>query len=364
MKVLQKQDLLGAGTFGPAITGREIWDGPDLYVRESLASGDITRFTRGQKSAAFRPPTSSRFADVLDGQGYFWSKETTGASGETKVIRFLRTSDFHAYEPMGTFEAAHALLDFKMLGDGRLLLLFGLVPLAVGDGTSFLVIARPTDSGVWELDQALDLGLDLFDPVKQRQFPQMPLVWGRDEKQLYLHDLVEAKLHRLGSYLVLPLQATGTVLMFKAENGSPLGKALLYPSVETELQRRRPIERSILGYRPTPDGDLILATRTEDAVLNARGIFQDGVSFRGMDAETRARRLKEVQSEALVAFPDLLWWRFSPGTRDFLPISHPIGLPSSLRTFDELKGFQFWVDSKGNPVSSLSSLLGPEGRRN
>jgi len=98
----------------------------------------------------------------------------------------------------------------------------------------------------------------------------------------------------------------------------------------------------VLGSYCTPTGGLLLATRTQNAVLDP------GSRLAGMfPGQTPAERYRSRKAMALAAHPDIQFWRVEvPFTRAERTLP-PEGIPEVLPTLADLERLAFYLDARG-----------------
>jgi hypothetical protein len=123
--------------------------------------------------------------------------------------------------------------------------------------------------------------------------------------------------------------STGLICVFDAKDGHLARTAWIYSLNRGDL-RSGQVGWTVLGYQVEPNGDLLLATREEAAVLAPRKIQVAplGIS-ESMDNAAIERYLHQT-SEALKAYPGVRWWRFDPDTGNLNSASAPEGAPDQI----------------------------------
>lgn len=256
-------------------------------------------------------------------------------------------------ESQGRLQGTDALRPLAIipLEDRRLMLAlpFGGAALPVAGRFSPLVVIKRREQGDWEATDAVDLALDLFDEAKLKAGPKVPsasvLKPGRG---LAWQDILVPVLLQAGAFPVMYLPRTGRLISLNPTDGTVRQNTLVYPSVLVPEHRNKQKEVALIGASATRDGKLVVATRTEDAVLHAREIFQADLRSKGkLPAEVFQKEVDQATASALEAFPEVHYWEWDPDTGHIHRIPVPEGLPSKLRRFKDLASFRLRASVDG-----------------
>ncbi|MBS1766698.1 MAG: hypothetical protein JST05_04745 [Acidobacteria bacterium] len=162
----------------------------------------------------------------------------------------------------------------------------------------------------------------------------------------------------------------GRFLVVDSRTGEVERQAHLFDLPEDAPLQAMDYEWAILGAQPRPDGHILLAARSAEAVqqsetwkpdlpppepvrLSASEAFGKSPEEQGeamemkQDAAEKARA-REAQEARLRAFPDLVWWDFNPDTGTFRQEPSPIGVPDRFPSLAALQAFQFAFKPDGN----------------
>ncbi|MFN8010853.1 MAG: hypothetical protein U0P81_05560 [Holophagaceae bacterium] len=331
-------------------TGIQVWDEGKLYTLPEYKSGHVvcSSLVRGKISRIeLRLPETHRFATVSKGVAYTWAKTKDG-------ITFFQGFRFQEWTQIGSIPDPTLMIsDFRPLSEDRLLVVRIAVPFVTPERASFFGVFKRDSSGNFRLEDCAQDGLPLFDARLRQQFPKGPPVrWVAEESQPIYVDCAGLKLVDTGGFPLAVLPRSGWIVVFHPETGRPRGSSQLYPSTRSPENKNKAKEVALLGWRPSKDGELLIAARTEDAILNSRDIFQDTSKLRTMDPAAYAKAMDRYFEASLEAFPDLRWFEFDPESRHFRPILAPRNQPERVLSGSALRGFQFWLDAKGNCTSS------------
>jgi hypothetical protein len=338
----------------PAEQPKIFWRANDLVV---IKDGFCTVQLRSNgKSRSFKLPAD--FRDVHATEDGFWANRMTGQDGS-------RDNQIH-FSPDGIHWHLQAV--WPVRGTAPNCRIFALKncffavatgqPFTQGKSSSHFGVLRQTKGSHLELDSLLQMGIGKSVPD-----------W------IFVPPVIQTA----EGWAVVNIR-TGHVWL--AKEGEPgqvqLRMAKLFGSVKDEsIQKLGSIDPPILGCQPAPDGSLLVASRSEEAVLKApdfRRQLRKGkpepplgdalnsvdLSRQGPNPEVQAKlqeitkhlenRITSVESPILEAFPDLMWWELSPATGKFTKVSTPAGAPGKLLTPELFRGFCFRFDFKGNLV--------------
>lgn len=227
-----------------------------------------------------------------------------------------------------------------------------------GHGT-FLAIAKKDSEGTLHIDRLLpvDLGCDLFKTARSQQDiskgPKILFVIG------WMGDIIPAGEHLVfvhqpfGHFSVLDLKDFKSRFVRLFENI----KLDSYINGEAGL-----FERAILGVQPRKNGHLLIASRSEEAVLKARALEHAFGTAQvtlppGLDSTQQQKRLREslddpmrkdlqeaAQRDGAARYPEVLWWDLDPQTGRLTREPVPTGAPSELASRAHIQRFTFRLD--------------------
>ncbi len=341
--------VLGSGPLGAQIfsgqRGYQWWHDQKLYSTEDSRLIEVEA-----------PKQKPKQLKVPEGR-IFWIKDGLGLARimnpATRATRFLKTWDWARWEDAFHLgEGQPVILGVYPLDNGKVFLSAGIDPFVKGGKVSFWAIAKPDEKGLLSLEDLPDFGFSIMElarwvPGKEPWKPGN-LTPRHDRMEEYL-ELGTAKMVPCAEGFVLLFPRQGKILVFNGTDGHLIRQRMLFPSVEQALKNRRTLERAILACRPMRSGNLLLATRSEDAVLNSRVIFEDPKPLEGQTKEEFAKEVQANHEKNLEAFGEILWWEFNPMTGDFLRRSTPKGLPSRVLNMADMNTFSFRMNLKNEP---------------
>lgn len=132
------------------------------------------------------------------------------------------------------------------------------------------------------------------------------------------------------------------------ERGSLKREVRLFRGITNERLKEGTLEHAVLGCQPTSQGTILIASRHEDAVLQAQVLFhrEDTLeTFR--DPVLRAHN-ERLEDESVRAYPELEWWTFDPSEGRIWPTAAPRATPTRFLNREHLSAFQFRFLPDGN----------------
>jgi len=335
----------------------------------------------GTAELEIEPPKGKAWRLALPGRGRLKAVTDSEVLASKRTAEgtwmLWRTRNLKTWEKAGFIkEDESRFLSAYPLKNGKYLITRAVMPFRAGDQRSYVALYRPKE-GTDELvfDRPVDLGLDIILPAGKDPLAPSQMATARPGFEDAVSELLTPHLLSFPGGCALVVQSLGKVLVFDDETGSLRRTNTLFSSIDDPRKPGDLLERAILQHRALPGGRILLATRSEDAILNARRIFQDHLAkapetptpplprfkedgksinpaweeaqFRSAQARFKAQ--EGVRKQALEAFPDILWWEYDPDTGDFIKLSTPLGLPGRLWNWDSLKSFSFRINRQGKP---------------
>ncbi len=150
---------------------------------------------------------------------------------------------------------------------------------------------------------------------------------------------------RLGDRFVLVSLNAGVLWILEDGAGSPKRTLRLVDLEGGQLSGKDPIARCILGLQPTPEGKLLLACRTEEAVKESEKAFRQTWEENGGAAD-EARARADMERAARV-YGRLRWLELDPETGKLERV-YPKGAPEHLESRAQLNAFRFELNADGS----------------
>lgn len=329
----------------PARQDEMTWDGPRVVV--SHRETRTFRFhAPGQGSPTeLRAPESSWDLHFREGAAFCLRKEAEGARQDARVL--LMSTNLQAWTRYGSFQDKEAhLLHCYPLDDHRFFLVaLPSKPFRLGNKVSPFAIGRMNQGGNIETLELTNLG-----------FPKPLLVKTRadrfalDPAYEYLHTAIlhPSPFVPLRDGFALVADQVGVFWIFDGK-GRMRKRIKLYNSVSEErLAQRDSLEQAVLGCQPREDGQILIASRTEEAVLNARRQFPRDESLEAFrDPEARKEAARQEQ-KSLEAFPELKWHLLDPDAGTVNPCDPPLKVKDHFDEVSEISRFKFRFLPNGN----------------
>lgn len=223
---------------------------------------------------------------------------------------------------------------------------------------SFLAVGRVDDRKQIQIDQLVDvdLGDRLLEGASKPEFLQKP------EHLLYLTGFIAGPL-RAGDHLLFAHRPAGRFLVL---DGKTLKTRFIrlferIPDALYASEAALRLEHAVLGMQPRKNGHVLIASRSEEAVLKAREherafgldtlatnesdpLRQRQAVQQGLQDPQRKALGEALQDEGAVRYPEVLWWDLDPATGTITPEPTPVGAPSALTQARFIRRFTFRFD--------------------
>jgi hypothetical protein len=386
--------MRGLMDLNPSFALPQVWDGGRLF---ETGSGGIKELDQIQPPARFgQPPRDMAWYftfDVVEGAAYAWSFGDDRASGQKgrdlKEIRrtlYIYRNAGARWELWDTLQTTpEAFIGWLRPLEGGGYLLGGRFDDPEQHRADPLAIAMRNGHGqlvIHDTEEA-DLGAPTFvwgNPGK---------VFSADESQSYTYDrsrwMHNPKLYgafdalmggfshqiRVPGHIVLVGRHLCIFIVISARTGKVERVARLFSDLPDDaMTTPEAYEFGVLGVQPRPDGHLLIAARSADAVTQSRTWKPDlpppdpvRLTFTeayGKSAEDQGDLLEEKQDAAdraraaelrearLRHFPDLVWWDFNPDTGAFRREQAPEGVLEQFPSTAALRAFAFSFKPDGN----------------
>lgn len=334
----------------PAAQESVFWRNRDLVVA-SEGRLKIESAPKGALAKDLKIP--SELTCFHDFEGFFWANKNLGAK-DRREVQLLRSADGSHWSPIATWKVDRDSPGCRIyaLNQGYLGVAI-MAPFTLGDKHSWMAILDTQhSSGTLKVQRLLDMGVGdrapfLFAP----SVVQIPDGWA-------------AVFARTGHFwLVQEKGAQARIRMLR-----------IFPFVSHKaLDAMASVEPPILGCQPMEDGTLLIASRSEEAVLKARKMAKglapemdepghldpallNNHSDKGRAEIDRAmddhaERIKKIamdtEAKVLDLFPEILWWSLDPSSGRFKQIPPPEGAPGRITTVELFHKFRFRPTVKG-----------------
>lgn len=326
----------------------QFWDGPNLLsVSRDSNEATLEGPSASKGGRSHRLPEWLHYQAFRDGIHYGFQRSKGGG----RVSTILESRDLKTWTPFGLFR--DELISFVPLDDGRFFMSSLLGPFLDGQKASHMGIFRRNDHGEFVLDSlvAFPWPKPLLQPTGKRDSKGQPYMEIPSKLGVIQQTFGEYPIHLKDHFCIFNRQ-TGWILVFDMAKGNLKRTVKVYPSIDEERITKdgSRLEVGLLGLQPTKAGDLLLAMRMEDAVLNSRKIFPSGPERvqPNEDPWEAEKRFIPEQRISIKAWPEILYRRMDPETGDLRP-EIPKGLPQKVKSLEQLKQFQFRMRANGTP---------------
>lgn len=338
--------MLGGDIFRPRRVGSQVWDNGTLYTWENPKGSPIVVAEQKKRKSEHRLPMGYRLAYVKDQVAYALSRDA-----EKGQLEFHSAFRFENWTRIGVWKSGKTKISgFRVLEGGKILILAAFEPLRLKADLGYLGILRPDDAETLNLDAIVTPSFDVWDKAALASQGGAATGWMTSGRTPILEDFMQASFTHANEKVIVVLRASGYILSLSGNSGMIQKEALLFPSVLSKDHADKKKECAILAWRAEENGDLLVASRSEDAVLNARSIYRQPYS---PEDGPYVEYLNKVTAKALEAFPEILWWNFSFDGGSLVRTPTPHGMPSRLMNMDFFKKFDFHMTAADRPVLML-----------
>lgn len=386
--------LRGLMDLNPSFAPPQVWDGERLFEAGCRVIRELDQIQ--PPMALGSAPTDLGWYfnyDIVEGAAYAWTfgdERAYGQKGrelhEIRRTLYVYRNGGARWELWDTLQAPKdAFIGWMRPLEGGGYLLGGRFenaemrradPLAVaksnGHGKLMIQSTEDVDFGaptfVWghpsEVVPPREVTADIKDGP--RWFPNQKVIGAFDALSSSF-----ARPIRVPGHIVLVGRHLGIFIVISSRTGKVERVARLFNDLPDDaMTAPEAYEFGVLGVQPRPDGHLLIAARSGDAVAQSRTWKPDlpspepvRLSFTeafGKSAEEQGDLLEEKQDTAdraragevrearLRRFPDLVWWDFNPDTGIFRRERAPDGVPERFPSTAALRDFRFSFKPDGN----------------
>jgi len=334
----------------PASQESVFWRNRDLVV---ASEGRLKVESAPKGSLAKDLKIPSELSCFHDFEGFFWANKSLGPK-DRREVQVVRSADGSHWNPIATWKVDRDSPGCRIYALNQSYLGVAIMaPFKLGDKYSWLALmdAQHTNDTL-KVQRLLDMGVGDRAPfIFRPEVVQIPDGWA----------LVFARTGHI--WLVQEKGSRAQIRMLR-----------LFPSVSHKaMDSTTAVEPPILGCQPMEDGTLLIASRSEEAVLKARKIAKglapeldepghldpallNNPSDKGqaeidkaMDAYAeRIKKISEgVDAKVLDLFPEILWWSLDPSNGKFKPVPPPEGAPGRIATVELFRKFRFRPTVRG-----------------
>lgn len=336
-----------------------IFDGGNLVLIEKQGDSIEAHIeSPGQKeSKTLKYPSWAIKGDHFDGR--FWAIQREKGSNGKIILRTFFSSDCKNWNIDGQLTAEKASSSFFLYPIERdRYLLVATSYFTKGEISSPLAIGRRDDKNDINLRKVLDLGLkEPYASTNQSD----PKVLPKDPfgisaiNQKYLTSFLQLGKSMVVRYpggLAIVSNRTGYIWLLNSHKESEDLKLIkIFPSVTEDRLDKGDIEIPILGCQPRPNGHLLIASRSEEAVLMARKEFPEPEMNDDEFSNPNSPKHKlteQVRNKALLKYPEILWWDLDPATGKLTKEEAPLNIPNKILDIGLMSKFRFRFKPDGN----------------
>lgn len=333
----------------PALPGQ--WIGPSKLLIRGEGPEEPSHIEDATgKVVEWLPRQSGDFH--LDYQGgAFWSVRAGNSKfpdgTESRLSTILKLVNGN-WERQAEYRYRKGLIwEIRPLANGKFLAISGQPNFKDSSGKFHpFAVLSPDSKGNLEVTSTQDTGLGegYFSKAPNRTNGETP--WGSLEL-----DFLNPTVIRTEGYITVLSPKTGWFWAFDDLNGQLKRQGQVYASVgEDLLKKPRDLAHVCLGAQPRPDGWILIAARSEDAVQQAARAFQKFLPKTESDTSfiSNFGSIKALWDLNLQTFPRVEWWKIDPATGRVESEFAPERFPSLVRSVKELKAFRWRFNADGN----------------
>lgn len=155
-------------------------------------------------------------------------------------------------------------------------------------------------------------------------------------------------------YIYLVERNAGLIWMIDREDGHVRRQIRVCECVTAERLKKKDYWMAVLACEPTPEGDLILACRSEEAVVDLKSIEsmrlaeeRVGQATDTPEGQNTLTRAFELLAAAMKAHPEVRWLKLDSVEGKLSRMDPPPGAPERVENLPELMGFNFFTGPGG-----------------
>lgn len=299
---------------------------------------------RGKKVQTFRLPPKCMPMGIQDDRVYAFTRDRT--HHRTRILSAVLPC--RNWEVVGDlpFETAEFMTAVP-LGNGGFLVNGGLSPIRLGDNASFWALLKVDDQGRLRVTSLVQPDLKQSLCERAAVGPQGSEFRFRSGYDVFQQAMLEVPI-RTPDGIVWVSKETGYLFVFDPETGRHRRTIRLYDVVGENLlpEAVDKLEPPILCVQSLPSGNLVLAARTEDAVLHARTIFPTASNRRAIPESSKPEHQRAIR-DGHEAFSDILYWEVNLTSGDRFQATVPTGWPRRIWNPSVFASFRFTTDLAG-----------------
>lgn len=345
----------------PAPRREGVWDGSHVVVCDARARRIYDFAQDGMPPRVLEAPEGAQ--GLTYGHGAGWMLRRDSRPDARQAWMLYTSPGLRAWTPYAALQDRNArTLRCHPLEGGRFLLISTpAAPYRLGRRVGPIAIAAVNGSGELEVQELVDLGIEGGILETQRR-PGAPAGFQLRASLDHLADLffANAPFVRLSEGFALVADRSGLVWSFTARGR--LRRVLrLFPSVNDErLRSLDTLEHAVLGFQPTQDDRILMATRSETAVLNAMVKFPRNETLEGWQRPEVQKENQRQEQASVEAYPALEWWSVDCGAGTVTRVDPPLKVRETFDSPAQINQFTFAFLPSGNLLfSDPREMSGP-----
>lgn len=328
------------------------WDG-NRVVWVEQADPPSLRFespeSHGSSTAKLRAPEGTLRLEFKDGMAWATVRDLTNDSKKTYLYR---SHDLKTWQVNATYRGESGRsAGIHHLDGKRYFMVSTLSLFSDQDKYSPFAIAEIDDQGFLTVKSLVSL--DLREPLilsvpPTGGGPKGRGVFNPKYSALQAMTLLNPMIRYPGG-LAMIAKRSGYIWFFDDQSGELKRSIKLFSGVtEEKLGPPQQLEWAILGCQPRPNGHLLVASREEEAVLNAMSAYPTQKNLKYLKDDAQQEFNYEQDAVSLKRWPRILWWDIDPKTGLISEEQPPQNVPSQIWDLRVFHNFKFRFKPDGN----------------
>lgn len=297
-------------------------------------------------------PAPPGATDLRHVQGSFWA--VVPDATDRRVQRILRTENGVKWSEAAVFRYPSAMQPGRILAyplsPSRFVILDKSAQgFELGDAKHLFVVAEEGQKGELVVRSPIDLGWK--EPQFVKKMVGQTMEWVPNPSSLWIFTaLTHSPFFTVGDSLVIGFFATGTYCVIDG-HGRTLKTLRLFPGLDdAKLADSSAYERPVLCAQPRQDGQLLIASRSEDATLRGRMAFPRNYTIADLKDPVRKAAMEAKDIESLKNFPHVEWWLLDPVNKKLERTIGPDLVSDRIFDLTAYRKFWFTFAPSGNLV--------------
>jgi hypothetical protein len=212
-------------------------------------------------------------------------------------------------------------------------------------------ILETTPKGELRQKEALGGGLTRSvwaDPIDKQG-------WGRSNYPRWWAPL--PTILRTPEHVVVGYEDIGWFFVFRTRDGAFERRVAMFDFIDEEVMQKTgpsPYPYVGLGCQPQPDGRILVASRSREAIEQAGRAFVAHIPLEIVENHKKVldweKKTQWIRDENLRQFPHVAWWSLDPATGKVSPEEPPHRFPDRIQSETELQNWFWRFKADGNLV--------------